>query len=447
MPDEALFRKAATGAFTTAADPSQAIAGELERMLGDARATATLKRFVVRWLRLDLLATVTRDATLYPPLDEGLRADMVTEVARLFVEAVRGGADLAALLESRKTYLNERLLAHYGISDVPAGARGPADANGFFSVELGESPYGGLLASGAVMTTHALPLTSSPIHRGKLVRERLLCEDLPPPPSNLNTSPPQVDPTKSTRERYAQHASDEACRGCHERIDPIGFGFERFDPVGRFRVLDGVHPIDESGWIVGLGESELRFDGPRELAATLAGSEVAGRCELLQQARFSLGREPSTCQVERLRDAQMARGGRLVDAIFALVVDPGFRVRRGGEAEGDALAIGAWDFDDVVTDPITPGEDPVGPVAGEVAWERIETSRWQTGYCVQVNVRNDGQAPVSWAIVMDVDGVIANLWNAKASEVSGRSQEFVGVEWNATIGASQSTNFGYCANL
>jgi len=452
MPDEALFRKAAAGAFTKAGEESSAaIATELERMLGEARAEATLERFVVRWLRLDLLATVTRDATLYPPLDEGLRADLVSEVARLFVEAVHGGDSLGDLLESRKTYLNERLLAHYGIVGLPAGARGPADASGFFPVALGDSPYGGLLASGAVMTTHALPLSSSPIHRGKLVRERLLCEDLPPPPSNLNTSPPRVDPTKSTRERYAQHASDEACWGCHERIDPIGFGFERFDAVGRFRVLDGVHPIDERGWIVGLqgadGAGDARFEGPRQLAATLAGSEVAGRCELLQQARFSLGREPTTCQVSRLRDAQVARGGRLVDAILALVDDVGFRVRRGGSDESDTPAVGAWDFDAVVSDPITPGEDPVGPVAGEVAWERVETSRWQTGYCVQVNVRNAGQAPVSWAIVMDVDGVIANLWNATASEVSGRSQRFVGVEWNATLGGSQSTNFGYCANL
>lgn len=300
------------------------------------------------------------------------------------------------------------------------------------------------------MTTHALPLTSSPIHRGKLVRERLLCEDLPPPPANLNTSPPRVDPSKSTRERYAQHAADDACKGCHERIDPIGFGFERFDPVGRVRVLDGVHPIDESGWVVGMDGGEAgvaRFDGPRELAAMLAGSEVAGRCELVQQARFSLGREPATCEATRLRDAQVARGGRLVDAIFALVTDIGFRVRRGGEAESDTLALGPWDFDTVVTEPITPGEDPVGPAEGEVVWERVETSRWGGGYCVQVNVRNDGHAPVSWAIVMDVEGAIANLWNAKANEVSGRTQRFVGVEWNATLGASQSTNFGYCADL
>ena len=77
-------------------------------------------------------------------------------------------------------------------------------------VDLAATPYGGLLRLGAVLTTHALPQSSSPIHRGKLVRERLLCEDLPPPPSNLDTSPPPVDPTKSTRERYAEHAANEA---------------------------------------------------------------------------------------------------------------------------------------------------------------------------------------------------------------------------------------------
>lgn len=143
MPDEALFRDAAAGVFTKAADPSAAIAGALSRMLNDARADATLERFVVRWLRLDLLATVTRDATLYPPLDEGLRDDMVGEVARLFVDAVRSGEALGDLLESRKAYLNERLLAHYGMVDLPVGARGRRTRVGSFRWRWGTRRMGG----------------------------------------------------------------------------------------------------------------------------------------------------------------------------------------------------------------------------------------------------------------------------------------------------------------
>jgi hypothetical protein len=245
------------------------------------------------------------------------------------------------------------------------------------------------------MATHALPLTSSPIHRGKLVRERLLCEDLPPPPSNLNTSPPVMDPTKSTRERYAQHASDAACSSCHDKIDPIGFGFERFDPVGRFRTTDGVHPVDESGTVIGLplasGPADLDFLGPHELASTLASTPFIDRCYLLQQHRFSLGHEPTSCTLDALSATHTARGATLLEAITSLVTNAGFARRRGQPSELDTPAVGAWDFDDPSTDPIgpigpiTPSDpndpaNPNAPVTNQgIVWERIETSRWQSG--------------------------------------------------------------------
>lgn len=459
MPDDALFRKAAAKAFTTAADPAIAIAAELARLLADARADHTLERFAVRWLRLDLLPTVTRDETLYPPLTPELRRDMVAETTRLFIEVARSGGTLSDLLSSRHSYLTDRLIAHYGLADLPASAREATDAQGFSRVDLATTPYGGLLSHGSIMATHALPLTSSPIHRGKLIRERLLCEDLPPPPSNLNTSPPAMDPTKSTRERYAQHSSDESCRSCHEKIDPIGFGFERFDPVGRVRTMDGVHPIDETGTVVGLptdtGLQDVDFTGPDDLASVLTRSDFIDQCYILQQARFSLGHEPATCTVQALHADHLARGGSLLAAFAALVSNPGFTARRGESTELDSLAVGDWDFDDPSTDPIDPVDpvdptdptDPTGPTGQGILWERVETSRWQSGYCVQVNIQNTDPTPKAWAIDMPVEGVFANLWSATATPVSGDVHRFVGVEYNATLGAGQSTNFGFCANL
>jgi len=459
MPDDTLFRKAAAKAFTTAADPAMAIADELARLLADPRADHTLERFALRWLRLDLLTTVIRDQTLYPPLTPELRRDMITETTLLFIEIARSGGTLADLLSTRHSHLNDRLIAHYGLTELPAAALGTPNAQGFSRVDLSTTPYGGLLSHGSLMTTHALPLTISPIHRGKLIRERLLCEDLPPPPSNLNTSPPPMDPTKSTRERYAQHSSDESCRTCHEKIDPIGFGFERFDPVGRVRTMDGVHPIDEAGSVFGLptdnGLQNLNFSGPLDLAAVLSQSDFIDRCYLLQQARFSLGHEPASCTLDALHQDHLARGGSLLGAFAALVSNPGFATRRGDASELDTLAVGDWDFDDPSTDPLDPIDpvyptdptDPTGPTGQGILWERVETSRWQSGYCVQVNIRNTDAAPRTWAIEMPVDGAFANLWSATAMAVSGNVHRFVGVEYNATLGAGQSTNFGFCANL
>lgn len=457
MPDAALFRKAAAKHFTTAPDPAVALADELARLLADPRADRTLEHFATRWLRLDLLQTVTRDENHLPPLTPELRRDMLTETTRLFIEVMRDDGRLADLLETRHSHLNDRLLAHYGLDPDSTPTLGPIDAHGFATYDLSATPYGGLLTHGSLMATHALPQTSSPIHRGKLVRERLLCEDLPPPPSNLDTSPPAVDPQKSTRERYAQHASDPRCATCHDKIDPIGFGFERFDAVGRFRTADGVHPIDETGLVTGLptssGPRDVAFAGPHGLASALSQSPFIDRCFLLQQARFSLGREPATCTLDALETLHISRGSTLLDAMVALVSHPGFASRRGTSTELDTLARGEWDFDAPHTDPIGPTDpddtDPTDPDPGApgLRWERVETSRWQSGYCVQVNVENTATTPTTWAIEMPVEGTFANLWSATATPLQNAIHRFVGVDYNATLGPGQSTNFGFCANL
>jgi hypothetical protein len=458
MPDEPLLRKAAARHFTSSPDRVAALVDELARLLEDPRADATLERFAIRWLRLDLLATVTRDEAQLPPLTPELRRDLLTEVTRLFIETVRSNGRLADLLEARYSHMNERLLAHYGLASLPDSARGPLGSDGFARIDLASTPYGGLLSLGALMATHALPMTSSPIHRGKLVRERLLCEDLPPPPSNLDTSPPAMDPTRSTRERYAQHASDPRCAACHDKIDPIGFGFERFDAVGRFRDRDGAHPIDERGVVHGLpsasGTRDVPFTGPRELASTLAESPHLDRCFLLQQARFSLGHEPASCSLDAMVQLHRARGATLPSAMFSLLSHRGFGARRGASTELDTLAIGDWDFDLPHTDPIGPGEptDPPDridpePSAEGLRWERVETTRWHSGYCAQVNLQNTSNTTTTWAVEMPVEGTFANLWNASATLVSAGVHRFVGVDYNATLGPGQSTNFGFCANL
>ncbi|MEM6925676.1 MAG: DUF1592 domain-containing protein, partial [Myxococcota bacterium] len=165
MPDDVLFDAADRGALSSDDD----IDAQIERMMADPRAHDTVGRFVEAWLDLDQLATVPREG-LSPAAREEMAQATRDQVA-LWVE---GGGTLSTLLLD-----------------------------------------GELLVDPSVLTTYARPDGSSPVHRGVLVRERLLCEELPPPPPNLDTSPPAVDPTQSTRERYSQHADDPACAGCH----------------------------------------------------------------------------------------------------------------------------------------------------------------------------------------------------------------------------------------
>lgn len=446
-PDEALLRHAAADDL----DDPTVMASELARLLADPRADATLARFGERWLGIDRLPIVTRDASTYPELTPEVRADMAGEAARFLVGIASSGGTVSDLLTSRTGYMTDRLADYYGLPRPT----GPADDAGFRAVDLTGTEYGGVLRLGAVLTTHALPQSSSPIHRGKMVREKLLCEDLPPPPSNLDTSPPPMDPTKSTRERYAEHASDQKCADCHSRIDQIGFGLEHFDGIGRWRDDDGGHPIDDSGVVTslgGAGHDDASFTGPDELAERLEASGAVDRCWLVQRMRHGLGYDPATCLVDDVSARHVALGGALEATLTALVGAPAFAHRHGDAGEGDTLAVGAWDFDDPPDDPVDPTDPtdpthPTGPV-GPTKVDVMETTRWETGYCLQIVVTNTGGAASGWAVERSIEGTLDNVWSAVATPVAGTDrQRFTGLDWNATLAPGADTTFGFCASM
>jgi hypothetical protein len=110
----------------------------------------------------------------------------------------------------------------------------------------------------AVLATHAHPDESSPVRRGLFVRSRLFCQDLAPPPPDVDATPPGLDPTLTTRERFARHTSNPSCAGCHQFIDGIGFAFEGYDGIGARRLVDNGKPVDESGALVGAEDLDLQ---------------------------------------------------------------------------------------------------------------------------------------------------------------------------------------------
>jgi hypothetical protein len=204
--------------------------------------------------------------------------------------------------------LNPQLAGFYGV--------GAGMGTGFEKTPL-DAQHAGLLTQGTMMTINAHSDQTSPVHRGKLIREAYFCTPLPPPPAGVVIQVPTPDPNSTARQRFAQHSSDPACSGCHTLMDPIGFGFENFDGVGRYRTTENNQAIDASGEIKGT-DVQGTFQGAAGLAQRMVGSEQARNCYVKQWFRYGYGRGEQTadaCSVEQL-EKSFEGGGHGVKALL-----------------------------------------------------------------------------------------------------------------------------------
>jgi hypothetical protein len=326
MPDDALLAAAEQGRLSAPAD----VAAQVARMLADARAHDVLADFADQWLGLRDLANVDKDARAYPAFGATTAADMREEASRFLDDVLwHGKGDLGTLLSANWTFVNASLAKTYGLP-APSGT-------GFARVSLDARRAGGILTLGPVMTLAAKPNQSSPVKRGKLIREQFLCDELPDPPPTVPQLP-VPSPNVSTRERFLQHSSDPACAGCHHLIDPLGVAFENYDGVGHWRDVDGGKPVDTRGAVVGTdfdGDNE----GPVALAAKVAGSGKARRCVVTQLFRRAVGRGESDadrCTLQVLDEAFVRGGFRLQDVVAAVSRTDAFRFRATGAGNGGA---------------------------------------------------------------------------------------------------------------
>jgi cellulase/cellobiase CelA1 len=297
-----------------------------------------------------------------------------------------------------------------------------------------------------VLTSHARANSSSPIHRGKLVRERLLCQELPPPPPGVNAQPPPLDPSLTTRERYLAHSQDQACSGCHRLMDPIGFAFEHFDGIGRWRADEGGLPIDSSGEILDSDASDGSFTGVGALGAHLAGSPEVHACFSRQWLRWAYGVDEDAqlgCLADEIEDAFEAKEYVIADLIVALTQTSHFRFRLGPAAEPPPP-----DEPDAGTPPDPSdgggGGDP-GDTPGVTA-EVVKTDQWATGYCAKLVVTNVSAAPVTWRVTVGIEGTINNAWNGQFTQTGDRAT-FTGAPYNATLAPGAIAEPGFCADL
>jgi mono/diheme cytochrome c family protein len=320
MPDEELFDLAAKGKL----QDTKVVAAQVRRMLKDPKARALADNFAGQWLTLRNLASVSPDPKLFPGFDEKLRTAMRTETELFFQAIVGEDRSILDFIDGKFTYLNEPLAKHYGIEGVTGEQ--------FRKVNLTGSERGGLITQASILTVTSNPTRTSPVKRGKWVLEQLLGTPPPPPPpgvEQLADDKPNVQLTGTLRQRMEQHRKNPSCASCHARMDPIGFGLENYDAVGKWRVKDGDLPVDASGTLPG----SQSFKGPAELKTILKSKKDLFAKSLTEKLMtFALGRgiEPADkCNIDEIIKGVAKRGYRFSAIVDAIVQSDPFRKRRG----------------------------------------------------------------------------------------------------------------------
>ncbi|MBS1721534.1 MAG: DUF1592 domain-containing protein [Armatimonadetes bacterium] len=309
MPDDALLKDAATGHLL---DP-KVLGDQVERMLQSSRARNLATDFASQWLTLRKLETASPAPMLFPEFNDDLRADMLMEVQSKFMDVLNNDQSILEFLDSKTTFVNERLAKVYGIPGV-AGDH-------FRRVELQDKNRGGLVAMAGVLTVTSNPNRTSPVKRGKWILEQILGTPPPPPPPGAGSLPEDqaIKPTMTMKERLAVHRKKPECATCHTTMDAMGFSLENFDPVGRWREKDGDFPIDAEAEL----PTGVKVKGAAGLKkALLASKRDFVRClaeKLLTYATGRSMRPQDSCHIDKIVATTEKQGFKFHALIQAVV--------------------------------------------------------------------------------------------------------------------------------
>lgn len=316
MPDEELLSLADNGELSD----DDVLRDQVARMLADDKAHALLDNFAGQWLFIRALEDHQPDYAAFPEFDEELRVSMRGETEAFVKELLFGQLPMNRMLDADFSFINERLATHYGIDGVTGDA--------LQRTSLAGVERRGLLTQASILMVTSYATRTSPVKRGKWVLEQLLCSAPPPPPPGVEGLMKEEVPTGSIRERMEAHRANPVCASCHKAMDPIGFGFEHYDGIGRYRDTDNGFDIDPSGELPS-GET---FDGPIELSTLLTGDARLPRCIAQQLMTYALGRGTERYDaddIDAVTEKFIAGGYMMPDLIEQVVLSDAFRMRRG----------------------------------------------------------------------------------------------------------------------
>ncbi len=319
MPDARLEALAASGEIGKPA----VLKAEVARMLKDPKAEGLTENFATQWLQLRKLATFQPEKAQFPTFDEGLRTSMLKETTTFFDNIRENDGSILDFLGSKYAFVDGRLAKLYGIPNVTGDA--------MRKVAVTDPNRGGLMTQAAVLTISSNPTRTSPTKRGKWILEAILGTPPPPPPPGVGQlkDDKAFTATMTLRERMQEHRKNPVCASCHTKMDTIGFGFENFDAIGRWRTQDGAFKVDPAGKM----PDGKAFSTPAGLKAILMGQKdlfARGLAEHL--TTFALGRgleDADKCAIDLVAKKTKEGGYRFSALVQAVVESDPFRKRRG----------------------------------------------------------------------------------------------------------------------
>lgn len=310
-PDKTLLDAAAAGEL----DTPEGIASQAERLIDDEKADDTILRFYKSWLGLDELEAHLVDNEAFPEF-EGLRDDMEQETEDFLLHVFRNDPQVSTLFSAEYSFASPQLAAMYG-----AGVISNEDG----ALTLDPTQRRGILTQASYLTTHAKTPERAPIYRGTSLLVDVFCSALPPPP-DVGTAI-EFDSTASARQQIEDATGGNACRGCHSTINPLGFLFENYDALGRWRTMDGEYPVEAAATVVGT-DIDGDYDDAVDLIASLSDSEMVKRCVARQWMRFALSRPEGVEDSDSIEAAAEQADGDMQALVGALTQTDAFRYRR-----------------------------------------------------------------------------------------------------------------------
>jgi len=320
-PDRRLLEAAGNGELHT----RRGLARQVERMMASPRIEGGVRAFFSDMLQFDKMESLSKDGTIFPQFSRREVQDAQEQTLRTLVDLLltREG-DYRDIFTTKETFLTPSLAAIYRVPVAHDGPNGGVEEWVPFEFPA-DDPRAGVLTHVSFTALHSPAGRSSPTDRGKALREIMMCQNVPPPPPDVefNLVQDTDDPThKTVRERLLAHATVPSCAGCHKIMDPMGLALENFDGAGEYRVNENGVPIDTTGELDG-----VQFANPAGLGEAVRNNPAIPQCLVQRLTAYAFGNTPSSGQKAFIRELQnhFERSGYRLPAVMKkLALSPEF---------------------------------------------------------------------------------------------------------------------------